>query len=121
MGGAPAAGATGQAPTTFARSQAGVAPLLDLPPQLSPLERAVLEAIHEYGEIQERELADKLKQRGFSGVLIKAVIGDIMRKTGSDSPPLLGVRRHAQGRYTYQLRRREVAGPAASEGGSEPH
>ena len=119
MGGAPTPGGSGQAPATLARPEAGVAPFLDLPPQLSPLERAVLEAIHEHGEIQERVLTNILDKRGFPGVLIKAVIGDIVRKTGSDGPPLVGVR-HAQGRYTYQLQRRDVAGPAASAGGGEP-
>lgn len=109
MGGALAPEGIGPTPTSPARPEADVARPLHLPAELSPLERAVLEAIHGYGEMQEHELVEKLKQRGFSGVLIKAVIGDIVRKTGSDGPPLVGVR-HAQGQYSYQLRRSDVGG-----------
>jgi hypothetical protein len=88
---------------------ADIARLPDLPVELSPLERAVLKAIYGHEEVQEGELRKTLENRGFPGVLIKAVIGDIMRRTGSDSPPWISVS-YAQGRYTYRLQLHNVPG-----------
>lgn len=98
---APLAAAGLGQPST-AHFEAEVPPLLDLPEEMSALERTVIEAMYEQGELQERELVNILEKRGFPGVLIKAVIGDLVRKTGSDGPPWVRVR-HAHGRYTYQF------------------
>jgi hypothetical protein len=69
----------------------------------SPLERALLEGLSSGEEIQEGELAKMLQEKGFPGVLIKAVIGDIVRKTAGDGRPWVEVR-FTHGRYAYALR-----------------
>jgi SH3-like domain-containing protein len=71
--------------------------------EFSPLEYAVLEALSDQREVQEAELGKVLAEKGFTGVLIKAVIGDILRKTGIFGLPWMEVR-YAQGRYRYRLR-----------------
>jgi hypothetical protein len=71
--------------------------------EFSPLEHVVLEALSDQREIQEAELGKVLAEQGFTGVLIKAVIGDILRKTGIFGLPWMEVR-YAQGRYRYRLR-----------------
>jgi hypothetical protein len=86
-----------------------IVPLSDSGVDLSPLEHAVVEAIATQDELQERELAERLGQRGFHGVLIKAVVGDLMRKTGRDRPPWVRVR-YIQGHYWYTLQRRDGPG-----------
>jgi hypothetical protein len=75
----------------------------------TPVERAVLDTIAEHGELHERELGKILASKGFSRVLIKAVIGDLVRKTAVDGLPWVEVR-YAQGRYTYRLRGQGKAG-----------
>ena len=91
-----------QAAGISVRPHADVVQFPDLSVALSPLERALLEVIHARGEVQEGELTRTLVQRGFPGVLVKAVIADIVRKTGAEGPPWVRVR-YAQGRYAYQL------------------
>jgi SH3-like domain-containing protein len=71
--------------------------------EFSPLEYAVLEALSDQREVQEAELGKVLAEKGFTGVLIKAVIGDILRKTGIFGLPWMEVH-YAQGRYRYRLR-----------------
>jgi SH3-like domain-containing protein len=71
--------------------------------EFSALEYAVLEALSDQREVQEAELGKVLAEKGFTGVLIKAVIGDILRKTGIFGLPWMEVR-YAQGRYRYRLR-----------------
>jgi SH3-like domain-containing protein len=71
--------------------------------EFSPLEYAVLEALSDQREVQEAELGKVLAETGFTGVLIKAVVGDILRKTAIFGLPWMEVR-YAQGRYRYRLR-----------------
>jgi SH3-like domain-containing protein len=75
------------------------------PPQIgfSFTEYAVLEALSDQQEVQEAELGKILAEKGFAGMLIKAVIGNIVRKTGIRGVPWVEVR-HVQGRYCYRLR-----------------
>jgi hypothetical protein len=77
-------------------------PLPDLPVEFSPAERAVLETIFSHEEVPEHELKAMLDKRGFPGMLLKAVVGDIMRKTGSDGIPWIRVY-YTQGVFSYQL------------------
>jgi SH3-like domain-containing protein len=65
-------------------------------------EYAVLEALSDQREVQEAELGKILAEKGFAGMLIKAVIGNIVRKTGIVGVPWVEVR-HVQGRYCYRL------------------
>jgi Bacterial SH3 domain len=88
-------------------SEAVVASLPQPAAELSALERAVLEAIGVRREVQEAELAKILEEQGFPGVLIKAVVGDIVRKTAVEGVPWVEVR-YADGRYLYRLRPAEV-------------
>jgi SH3 domain-containing protein len=69
----------------------------------TPVEGVVLEAMSDQREVQEGELGKVLEEKGFAGVLIKAVIGDIVRKTGTVGLPWVEVR-YVQGRYSYRLR-----------------
>jgi Bacterial SH3 domain len=71
--------------------------------EFSPVESAVLEALADHHEVQETELGKVLAEKGFTGVLIKAVVGDILRKTGIFGLPWMEVR-YVQGRYRYRLR-----------------
>ena len=71
--------------------------------EFSPTEHMVLEALSDQPEVQETELGKILDAKGFSGVLIKAIIGDIVRKTGIIGFPWVEVR-YVQGRYRYRLR-----------------
>ena len=75
------------------------------PPRIefSPAESMVLEALSDQSEVQEAELGKILDEKGFAGVLIKAIIGDIVRKTGIIGLPWVEVR-YVQGRYRYRLR-----------------
>jgi hypothetical protein len=76
-------------------------PRLDI--EFSPSEYTVLEALSDQREVQEAELEKILTAKGFTGVLIKTVIGDIVRKTGKMGLPWVEVR-YAQDRYHYRLR-----------------
>jgi SH3-like domain-containing protein len=71
--------------------------------EFSPTENAVLEALSTQREVQEPELGEILEERGLARVLIKAVIGGIVRKTGMTGLPWVEVR-YVQGRYSYRLR-----------------
>jgi hypothetical protein len=71
--------------------------------EFSPTESIILEALSEQTEVQEADMAKKLAERGFVGVLIKALIGDIVRKTGMTGLSWVEVR-YVQGRYRYRLR-----------------
>ena len=75
------------------------------PPEIefSPAESMLLEALSDQSEVQEAELGKILDEKGFAGVLIKAIIGDIVRKTGIIGLPWVEVR-YVQGRYRYRLR-----------------
>jgi SH3-like domain-containing protein len=77
-------------------------------PQFSALEHAMLQAMSDHREVEERELAEALAAKGFAGVLIKAVIGEIIRKTKTIGQQHIEVR-YVQGRYRYQLRREDVS------------
>jgi hypothetical protein len=71
--------------------------------EFSAVEDAVLQALSDQPEVQEAELGKFLAERGFAGVLVKAVIGDIVRKTGTLGLPWVAVR-YVGGRYRYRLR-----------------
>jgi hypothetical protein len=71
--------------------------------EFSPIESIVLEALSDQPEVQEMELGKILDEKGFTGVLIKAIIGDIVRKTAIQGLPWVEVR-YVQGRYRYRLR-----------------
>jgi hypothetical protein len=83
-----------------------IAPLQPETPsiQFSSLEHAMLQAMSDHREVEERELTEALAAKGFVGVLIKAVIAGIIRKTKASGQQHIDVR-YAQGRYRYQLRR----------------
>jgi hypothetical protein len=76
--------------------------------QFSALEHTMLQAMSDHREIGERELTEALAAKGFVGVLIKAVIGGIIRKTKASGQQCIDVR-YVQGRYRYQLRREGVS------------
>ena len=97
----------GQTALTPMPSEVVVASLPQPAAELSALERAVLEAIAARREVQEGELAKILEEKGFPGVLIKAVVGDIVRKTATEGVPWVEVR-YADSRYLYRLRPAEV-------------
>ncbi|MGH8070300.1 MAG: SH3 domain-containing protein [Candidatus Entotheonellia bacterium] len=84
--------------------------------EFSPIEHAVLEALSDQHVVQEGELGKILEEKGFAGVLIKAIIGDIVRKTGTAGLPWVEVR-YTQGWYSYRLRPEAV--PTLSEQPSE--
>jgi hypothetical protein len=71
--------------------------------EFSPLEETVLTALAEHPEIDEAELGKLLAERGATGVLIKAIVGDIIRKTGALGLPWVEVC-YVQGRFRYRLR-----------------
>jgi len=85
-----------------------------LPPgiEFTPIEHIVLEGLSDQREVQEAELGKILNEKGSSGVLIKAVIGDIIRKTTAIGLPWVEVH-YVQGRYRYRLR--HETGPNRSE------
>jgi hypothetical protein len=102
--------------STLARTNDGDTTLNPMPPaealaqqtarlriEFSPIENTVLEVLSDQREVQETELVKILEERGFAGILIKAVIGDIVRKTGMTGLPWVEVR-YVQGRYCYRLR-----------------
>jgi hypothetical protein len=70
--------------------------------EFSPTEYIVLQALSDQPEVQETELGKILDEKGFKGVLIKAIIGDIVRKTAMMGLPWVEVR-YVQGRYRYRL------------------
>jgi SH3-like domain-containing protein len=71
--------------------------------EFSPIESIILEALSEQPEVQEADMAKVLAERGFVGVLTKAIIGNIVRKTGMTGLSWVEVR-YVQGRYRYRLR-----------------
>jgi hypothetical protein len=71
--------------------------------EFSPTECMVLEALSDQPEVQETELGKILDEKGCTGVLIKAIIGDIVRKTEMIGFPWVEVC-YVQGRYRYRLR-----------------
>jgi hypothetical protein len=71
--------------------------------EFSPIEQAVLEALSDQRAVQEGELGKILAEKGYAGTLIKAIIGDVVRKTGTAELPWVEVS-YAQGRYSYRLR-----------------
>jgi SH3-like domain-containing protein len=70
--------------------------------KFSALEHAVLQALSDHREIEEQELTEVLAANGFAGVLIKAVIGEIIRKTKASGQQCIKVR-YVHERYRYQL------------------
>jgi hypothetical protein len=76
--------------------------------EFSPVERAVLQAMSAQREVQEKDLANILAEKGFTGVLVRAVIGEIIRKTSATGLPWVEVR-YIRGLYRYQLRSEEVS------------
>jgi hypothetical protein len=80
--------------------------------EFSPIEQAVLEALSDQRAVQEGELGKVLDERGFAGMLIKAVIGAIVRKTGAAGLPWVEVH-YVQGRYSYRLRPEAVSSRSA--------
>lgn len=100
----PIAPALSVAPTAALPGPPGASSLA--PGPLFPftaVERAVLETLAEHGEVQERELRRILAGKGCPRVLIKAVIGDLVRKTAADGVPWVEAR-YAQGQFTYRWR-----------------
>jgi SH3-like domain-containing protein len=97
---------TGDGETMAKALSKGVsAPQLESPSiQFSALEHAMLQAMSAHREVEERELTADLAAKGFAGVLIKAVIGGIIKKTKASGQQCIDVR-YVQGRYRYQLRR----------------
>ena len=87
-----------------ASTQQSLHPLIEF----SPVEQAVLEALSDRCAVQEGELARILAEKGYAGTLIKAIIGDILRKTGTAELPWVQVS-YAQGRYNYRLRPEAVS------------
>jgi hypothetical protein len=81
--------------------------------QFSALEDALLQAMSDQDEVDERELSQALAAKGFAGVLVKAVIGGIIRKTKASGRQCIDVR-YVQGRYRYQLRREGMSAPRTS-------
>lgn len=100
----PTAPALGATPTAALPGPPGASSLAagSLLP-LTSVERAVLETIAEHGEVQERELSRILAGKGCPRVLIKAVIGDLIRKTAADGVPWVEAR-YVQGHFIYRLR-----------------
>jgi hypothetical protein len=90
-----------ETPAAPARSAPPAIPGPALP--LSPVERIVIETIAEHGELDEHELRKLLEEKDFPRVLIKTVIGDLIRKTAADGLPWVEAS-YAQGRFTYGLR-----------------
>jgi hypothetical protein len=80
--------------------------------EFSPVEQAVLEALSDQRAVQEGELGKILDEKGYVGPLIKAVIGDIVRKTGTTELPWVEVS-YIQGRYSYRLRPEVVSNLSA--------
>jgi hypothetical protein len=76
--------------------------------EFSSVERAVLQALSDQRDVEEGELVKTLTEQGFPGVLIKAVIGEIIRKTRAAGRAWVEAR-YSQGRYRYQLRAERVA------------
>jgi hypothetical protein len=76
-------------------------------PDFSATECAVLEALSDQPEVQEAELGKMLAEKGFAGILMKAVIADILRKTSAVGLPWVEVL-YAQGRFRYRLRQKGV-------------
>jgi SH3-like domain-containing protein len=91
--------------TTVPPMVAGALTQQILPPlmEFSPIEQAVLEVLSDQRAVQEGELGKMLGEKGYAGTLIKAIIGDIVRKTGTAELPWIEVS-YAQGRYSYRLR-----------------
>jgi hypothetical protein len=79
--------------------------------EFSAIENTVLEVLSNRREVSEPELGKLLAERGFAGVLIKAVIGDIVRKTEMTGLPWVEVR-YAQGQYSYRLCPETVPNPS---------
>jgi hypothetical protein len=92
------------APTAAIAPSAVVpAPASGLSLSFTPVERVVLDTIAGHEELHERELNQILVAKGFGGVLIKAVIADLVRKTATDGLPWVETR-YAHGCFMYRLR-----------------
>jgi hypothetical protein len=97
--------------TAKALSQSASVSRLETPSiQFSALEYAMLQAMSDDREVDEKELTEALAAKGFTGVLTKAVIGGIIRKTKASGQQRIDVR-YVQGRYRYQLRRESTSVP----------
>jgi Bacterial SH3 domain len=92
-----------RAPPTLRLAEAPTKQLQHPVLAFTAVERAVLDAMSDQREVQEGELGKILAEKGLAGVLLKAVIGDIVRKTGAMGLPWVDVR-YVQGRYRYRLR-----------------
>jgi uncharacterized protein YgiM (DUF1202 family) len=82
-----------------ALTQQSLCPLMEF----SPIEQAVLEALSDQRTVSDGELGKILAEKGFAGTLLKAIIGEVVRKTGTTELPWVEVS-YAQGRYSYRLR-----------------
>jgi hypothetical protein len=71
--------------------------------EFSPIERAVLDVLFDQRDLQEEELGKLLDEKGFTRIPIKAVISDIIRKTGITGLPWVEVR-DVRGQFSYRLR-----------------
>jgi SH3-like domain-containing protein len=71
--------------------------------EFSPIERAVLDVLFDQHDVQEGELGKLLDEKGFARIPIKAVISDIIRKTGITGLPWVEVR-YGRGQFSYRLR-----------------
>lgn len=83
--------------------------------ELTPVERVVLDAITKHGEVHERQLGHILEEKGCPPRLIKAVIGDLVRKTAADGLPWVEAR-YTQGRFVYRLRLQKPRGSRHEHG-----
>jgi SH3-like domain-containing protein len=109
---------------TLVRTRDTVAAMNSMPPEVSArqgprpvfefsaIEHAVLEALTDQHEVQERELGKILDEKGFAGMLIKGIIGDIVRKTGAAGLPWVEVR-YMLGQCSYRLRPEAVSNLSA--------
>ena len=78
----------------------------------------MLQALSVQPVVQEAELRKFLAEKGLTGVLIKAIIGDIVRKTGALGLPWVEVR-YVQGRFRYRLRPDAVSNPSIQQAGND--
>ena len=68
--------------------------------EFSPVEQAVLQTLSAHGELAEHELRDHLGQHGFSQLLTKAIVSDIIHKTNGNGQAWINVR-YQDGHFRY--------------------
>ena len=68
--------------------------------EFSPVEQAVLQTLAAHGELAEHESRDHLGQHGFSQLLAKAIVSDIIHKTNGNGQAWIIVR-YQDGHFRY--------------------